>query len=158
MRHAKSAYPQGVLDHERPLNDRGIADAGAAAQWWASHHPTVDLVLVSDAARTMATWFAIADAISPGELRIVPELYDAHPLTVLRLLDQLDADSVLVIAHNPAMQSVTLRIAGIDPHGYLPALSMKYSTCAIATMSVPRWAGIGDGSGTLTDYAIPRAA
>lgn len=135
-----------------------MADADVAALWWAENHPSIDLVLVSDAVRTMATWSAVSGSLNAGEIRIVPELYDAHPLTVLRMLAHLDADSALVIAHNPAMQSVAIRVAGTDPNDMLPALAMKYPTCAIAAISVPQWAGVGDGSGTLMDYAVPRAA
>lgn len=30
LRHAKSAYPPGVVDRDRPLNPRGVVDAKAA--------------------------------------------------------------------------------------------------------------------------------
>ncbi len=37
LRHAKSAYPPGVADHERPLNDRGRRDAPEAGRWLDAH-------------------------------------------------------------------------------------------------------------------------
>ena len=33
LRHAKSAYPPGVVDHDRPLAPRGVVDAKAAGGW-----------------------------------------------------------------------------------------------------------------------------
>src|SRR6201993_5368928 len=33
MRHAKSGYPAGVVDRERPLAPRGIREAGLAGKW-----------------------------------------------------------------------------------------------------------------------------
>ncbi|MSW11732.1 MAG: histidine phosphatase family protein, partial [Actinobacteria bacterium] len=36
IRHAKSAYPVGVDDHERPLNERGVRDATAVGEWLAN--------------------------------------------------------------------------------------------------------------------------
>src|SRR5438067_2354566 len=45
LRHAKSAYPAGVADHDRPLAPRGKRQAGLAGDWLRAHLPTVDAVL-----------------------------------------------------------------------------------------------------------------
>ncbi|AGL26759.1 hypothetical protein J113_08915 [Mycobacterium tuberculosis CAS/NITR204] len=51
MRHAKSAYPDGIADHDRPLAPRGIREAGLAGGWLRANLPAVDAVLCSTAAR-----------------------------------------------------------------------------------------------------------
>ena len=51
MRHAKSDYPAGVADHERPLAPRGIREAGLAGDWLRANVPTIDGVLCSTATR-----------------------------------------------------------------------------------------------------------
>ena len=45
MRHAKSDYPAGVIDHDRPLARRGIREAGLAGGWLRAHMPPIDGVL-----------------------------------------------------------------------------------------------------------------
>ena len=44
LRHAKSDYPDGVADHERPLAQRGIREAALAGDWIREHLPAVDAV------------------------------------------------------------------------------------------------------------------
>ena len=33
LRHAKSAYPEGMVDHDRPLAPRGVRQAALAGDW-----------------------------------------------------------------------------------------------------------------------------
>ena len=47
LRHAKSDYPAGVADHDRPLAPRGVREAGLAGDWLRAHAPAVDAVLCS---------------------------------------------------------------------------------------------------------------
>src|SRR6202035_2354332 len=55
LRHAKSAYPAVVADHERPLAPRGEREAGLAGDWLRAHLPAIDAVLCSTATRTRET-------------------------------------------------------------------------------------------------------
>src|SRR3954467_9521492 len=55
LRHAKSDYPTGVADHERPLAPRGEREARLAGDWLRAHAPAVDAVLCSSATRTRET-------------------------------------------------------------------------------------------------------
>ena len=45
LRHAKSAYPHGVPDHDRPLAGKGRRNAAAAGDWFVTEGPRPDLVL-----------------------------------------------------------------------------------------------------------------
>ncbi|HEU0086865.1 MAG TPA: hypothetical protein VFQ77_04335 [Pseudonocardiaceae bacterium] len=45
LRHAKSVWPQGVPDIERPLARRGRRDAPAVGQWLRRRVPAIDLVV-----------------------------------------------------------------------------------------------------------------
>jgi phosphohistidine phosphatase len=51
LRHAKAANPEGVPDVDRPLTDRGRADAAAAGAWIAQHGIVPDLVLCAPQVR-----------------------------------------------------------------------------------------------------------
>ncbi len=49
MRHAKSAWPEGVADFDRPLAPRGMEAAPLMGRWLAKQGITPDQVLVSAA-------------------------------------------------------------------------------------------------------------
>ena len=76
LRHAKSDYPSGVADHDRPLAPRGIREAGLAGDWMRAHAPAVDAVLCSTATRTRET-LERTRIDAPAEF--VDRLYDATP-------------------------------------------------------------------------------
>ena len=52
---AKSSYPDGVADHDRPLAPRGIREAALAGDWLRANVPTIDSVLCSTATRAQQT-------------------------------------------------------------------------------------------------------
>ncbi|MDQ0711860.1 phosphohistidine phosphatase SixA [Streptomyces luteogriseus] len=56
LRHAKSAWPLDVVDHERPLAPRGRRDAPAAGRALADADLLPDLALCSTALRARRTW------------------------------------------------------------------------------------------------------
>ncbi|MDQ3405468.1 MAG: histidine phosphatase family protein, partial [Actinomycetota bacterium] len=68
LRHAKSAWPEGVPDYRRPLADRGRRDAPAVGRWLAANVPDLDLALISPATRTRQTWELVS-----AELESIPE-------------------------------------------------------------------------------------
>ena len=56
MRHAKSAWPDGVDDHDRPLNKRGNRAAPKMAHLLLQKGFSPDAAIVSSARRTQETW------------------------------------------------------------------------------------------------------
>ena len=111
LRHAKSAYPGGVRDQDRPLADRGRHEAGLAAQWLQGNATQVDAVLCSTALRTRQT-VEILGLDAP--VRFADEVYEAAPDEVL---DQVrataaQAQTLLVCGHAPGLPGLTLELAG----------------------------------------------
>lgn len=80
MRHAKSAYPDGIADHDRPLAPRGIREAGLAGGWLRANLPAVDAVLCSTATRARQT---LAHTGIDAPARYAERLYGAAPGTVI---------------------------------------------------------------------------
>ncbi|HSS24130.1 MAG TPA: histidine phosphatase family protein, partial [Mycobacterium sp.] len=100
MRHAKSAYPDGVADHDRPLAPRGIREAGLAGDWLRANVPTIDSVLCSTATRARQT---LANTGIDAPVRYSEQLYGATPGT---MIDEMSATAdtvatLLVIGHEP---------------------------------------------------------
>lgn len=74
LRHAKSAWPDGVADHERPLAPRGRRDAPAAGRWLREAGCVPDLVVCSTAGRTRQTWDLVSDELDAT----MPVTHDAR--------------------------------------------------------------------------------
>lgn len=157
LRHAKSDYPPGAPDHERPLASRGIREAGLAGDWLRAHAPAVDAVLCSTATRTRETY---ARTALTAPVRYVNDLYDATPGTVIATINTVadDVDTLLVIGHEPAMSSVALGLAGPGTDAAVAQrISEKYPTSGIAVLQVAgSWADLELGSAALVGFHVPR--
>ena len=114
MRHAKSDYPGGVADHDRPLADRGIREAPLAGDWIRANAPDVDAVLCSTATRTRQT---LARTGIEAPVTYLDELYDAVPGTVIAAINGVaeDVRTLLVVGHEPTTSGLALGLA--DPDG-----------------------------------------
>jgi phosphohistidine phosphatase len=158
LRHAKSAYPDGVPDHDRPLAPRGRREAGLAGDWMRSNLPAIDAVLCSTATRARET---LAHTGIDAPVRYVDRLYDAVPGTVIDEITHVD-DNVgvlLLVAHEPTMTQVALGLAGAEHSNTAAAerISTKYPTSAMAVFRVTAsWKGIELGSAELVDFHVPR--
>jgi phosphohistidine phosphatase len=159
LRHAKSSWDDpGLDDHERPLAPRGLRSVRMLADHLERQaiHPT--LVLCSTARRTRET----LEAISPsGDRLIEPELYGATGPDLLDRLRQVpdDAESVMVIGHNPAMQTLVLRLADPAQDGaLLPVVQRRFPTGALATLTFEcGWSKLAPACARLTDFTKPRS-
>ncbi|TPG25232.1 SixA phosphatase family protein [Mycolicibacterium hodleri] len=157
LRHAKSDYPDGVLDHERPLAPRGIREAGLAGDWIRANVPAVDAVLCSTATRTRQT---LARTGIDADVRFDDDLYDSRPSTVLSLINGIgdDVETLLVIGHEPTMSGLASALADLDSDpDRLDEVVTKYPTSAIAVLTTERpWQRLALHGATLTDFHVPR--
>lgn len=158
MRHAKSDYPPGVADHDRPLAPRGIRQAGLAGDWLRASAPAIDGVLCSTATRTRQT---LLNTRIDAPVRYSDRLYATTPGAVIDEINTVD-DSVgtlLVIGHEPTMSALALGLGGAGDTniGAAERISAKFPTSAIAVLDVPcAWKELELGSATLVDFEVPR--
>ncbi len=161
LRHAKSSWDDpGLDDHERPLAPRGRRAAKLLAKHIAEHDIHPAQVLCSSARRTIET----CDGVSPGgELLIEEELYAASGDEILDRLHRIPANtpSVMVIGHNPALQTLVLRLTGANgdrlPDPDLAEVQRKFPTGALATLSFDcTWDELAPGSARLDALLRPR--
>jgi phosphohistidine phosphatase len=155
-RHAKSDWDNPLLsDHERTLNARGRLAAPRIGAWLTAHGHLADCVLVSDAARTRETW-ALIDRQVPQAMnvRFMSALYLAAPLTIMRILGKVDAESVMVVAHNPGIAELAFELATNEPAhiGF-----QKYPTGAtlVLEFSATHWSEIRPDGGRVVDFVVP---
>jgi phosphohistidine phosphatase len=162
LRHAKSSWSNPSLpDQERPLATRGIADAPLMGKAMAERGLNPELVLCSSARRTRDT----LDLVLP-ELRIEPKviyedaLYHASPEAMLEMLHEVQpgANRVMLVGHNPEMQSFALDLVGAGPKHFRDRLLTKYPTAALAVINFAAglWSSVTVNSGTLNLFLSPK--
>jgi phosphohistidine phosphatase len=158
MRHAKSDYPEGVPDHDRPLAPRGIREAGLAGDWLRANASPVDAVLCSTATRARQT---LDRTGIDAPVRYSGRLYGATPGTMIEEINQTadDVGTLLVVGHEPTMSSLALVLADDDGTkiAAVERISTKFPTSAIAVLAVPgAWKGLEPGRAALTGFEVPR--
>lgn len=154
MRHAKSDYPLGVPDHERPLAKRGRREAPLMA-------PLLDLeladsqtvvVLVSDAVRTQQTWACVSEAWERVvSVENAPEIYEASVSAITDRIHRVGtADAVVVVGHNPGLEDLVGSLVGNQ------ALE-RFPTSALAVLECDdEWATFDRGLVRLKSFYIAR--
>ena len=158
LRHAKSSYPDGVADHDRPLAPRGIREAALAGDWLRANVPTIYGVLCSTATRTRQT---LERTGIDAPARYEERLYGATPGVLIEEINKVsdEVTTLLVVGHEPTMSEVALIVAGADgtDEAALERISDKYPTSAIAVLTVAGgWAGLEPGRAALTAFHVPR--
>ena len=120
-----------------------------------------ELVLCSSARRTRDT----LDLILP-ELRVEPKvvyedsLYHASAAEMLNILQAVEpsANRVMMVGHNPEIQSFALDLVGSGPKQYRDRLRMKYPTAALTVINFENglWKNVTVNSGTLNLFLSPK--
>lgn len=164
LRHAKSAWPAGVPDLDRPLAGRGRRDAPAAGRWLRQRHGAPDAVICSPSLRTRETWDRVAAELAapgttatPGKVVFEPRVYAASAATLLQVVRGFPDRwrTALLIGHQPGVQDLVLALAG-GGEG-VDRVREKFPTSAVAVLTLPGgWAGLTPGCAVLTDFAVPR--
>lgn len=154
MRHAKSSWKTPVGDHARPLNERGQRASRRMAIELRQRGWLPELVLVSDAERTLETLVWMEDTLGVELPRqVCPRLYLPGVDDVRREIQQVDASvtSLMVLSHNPACEEVVQWLTG------KPA---RYTTANLGRVvfEEPTWADAvaEPARGTLTDLLRPK--
>lgn len=157
LRHGKSAYPDGVADHDRPLADRGHRQAAFAGEHIRLVADRFDLVLCSTATRARQTLDAAN--LTAGRVEFRAEIYAAEADEILDLLRTVpdSVGSLLVVGHSPGLPDLADELAGpgSDPRART-ALEKKFPTSAFAVVGVAgSWSGLPAGA-RLTAVTIAR--
>jgi len=158
LRHAKSDWPTGVADHDRPLSPRGRHDAPRVGEEMARRGLKPDLALVSTAERTRETYALVEAFLAGAPVRFEPALYGGQAEAILRVIRTTpDAvSSLLVIGHNPGLEAAAALLIGEGPERLRDRLGEKFPTAALAVIAFDRsWHRIERGCGRLKLFLTP---
>lgn len=136
LRHAKSRWDEGqVDDHDRGLAPRGLRDAPAMGAHARTMNWVPHLVLCSTAKRAADTAAAfLAAAGAEPEMRHLRSIYLAPPSHLLDLIRHEQAESVLLVGHDPGIHELARLLAAGSTSGPLQA---KFPTGALAVLDLP---------------------
>lgn len=122
LRHAKSSWKDSSLaDHERPLNRRGRTAAPRMGLLLSELQLVPDQAVCSTAVRATSTCKLVCEACRyDGKVVHLDELYLATAGELLRAAETHGArrtSTLLMVAHNPGMESLVSRMSG-QPEGF----------------------------------------
>jgi len=131
LRHAKAIAEEGLVsDLDRSLSESGIKDANRLAQKLAKKELSLDLVLMSPAARTISTGQIISNGlgIPHSHLLVNEKLYAAEPLTLLEIISSVPKkmNQLMIVGHNPSLMNLASLLTGE---------SLSMGTCSLIKFS-----------------------
>lgn len=107
VRHAKSSWEHHVIDHERPLNEKGINDANNISIYLNSKNLNIDGVFSSDSVRTKTTANIFFEnlKIDRSMLQLNHDLYDFSGSNLIGVIKECpnDIHTLMVFGHNHAI-------------------------------------------------------
>ncbi len=156
VRHAKSSWGNpGLRDHDRPLNERGLHDAPRMAQLLVDQGVQPDLLVSSPAKRALTTAFFFAEAfkLEANEVLREPNIYEAFPQEILRIISALpaSAQTVLLFGHNPTFTEVANHFIENDFIENVP-------TCGVVkiTSTAASWPEFYEGNSKVAACYFPK--
>lgn len=138
LRHAQALNTApGGTDKTRKLSPKGIEDAKALGVLMAREALQPDAVLCSTAVRTRETLEAVMESLNDVPIDYMDSLYNAPDSHLLQAIQEIDdkADSVLLVAHNPAVHMLASRLAADDGAGYVDRLMSGYAPATLTVLS-----------------------
>lgn len=162
LRHAKSAWPDGVADHERPLAERGRKAAPVIGAYLAREHLVPDLALVSPARRAQETWVLVREALSKEVAKCdAPDLYEVPAERIVGVIRSVEPEieALMVVGHNPGMEDAAALLVGGGDADAIARMKEKFPTGGLAVIDfdLDGWQDVAAGSGYLERFVTPRA-
>lgn len=162
LRHAKSDWPSGVDDHERPLAKRGRRASPAMGNYMAREGLVPELAVISTARRTRETWELTRPCfprsiVQHNERRI----YEASAASILDVIHETDIEvhTLLLVGHNPGLQDLALELIAKASQPDLARLRGKYPTGGLVVIDfdIEAWSQMAAASGRLERFETPRS-
>lgn len=156
MRHAKSSWENAnAVDHQRPLNEQGREAVPKMAKWLAEHEWLPDLIVSSNAQRTIETTEGLLNVWGkPIEVSYTRSLYLAPAEAYIEEASRFP-ESVhcgMLVGHNPG---VSILVGKVDEEiDHMPTCS-----AAVFKLAVGHWGELtrcGVGGLRLLAFQAPK--
>lgn len=159
LRHAK-AVPENAQDHNRALALRGRTNASALGLYAREQHLLPDLVITSDALRTLETAMLVVRALNDNiPLQRDAKLYLAEVPALLNVIRHIpdEVNTCLMVGHNPGFHDLAQLLVGYGDRYAAARLRAGMPTCALAILDFDcdTWSDITAHKGRLDRFIIP---
>lgn len=160
LRHAKAERESETgKDFDRPLADRGWADARSIGRAMRDSGIHPDAVVGSPARRVVETLEAVAEGYGPLDAEFDQRIFDNLSEELLAVIHDTDneADRLLIAGHNPGLQDLLLLLSGGNSGSLRGEVAAKFPTAAMAVVELPvnAWRDVGEGAGRITSLVRP---
>jgi phosphohistidine phosphatase len=150
VRHAKSSWNHNVIDHERPLNERGLNDIPLVSKAFDNLGFKVDLVLSSDAYRAKKTSEIFTSNLSLDSLEVVYkyELYDFSGELLIKVIKSCFAsvNCLMVFGHNHAITDF------VNQYGDKPIDNVPTCGVVVINFETSDWNSLKKGTTAVTIF------
>jgi phosphohistidine phosphatase len=142
LRHAKSSWKEeGLVDHDRQLNKRGMCDAPRMGQLLVTEGIVPDLIISSTARRAHDTVELLTEACAyEGDVVWASSLYMGGYRAYLNTLRNADDEfnTVMIVGHNPDSEQLLTVLTGVNE---------TMPTAALAQIDLPlsSWRELEEG-------------
>ena len=160
LRHAKATPFSAGGDHDRPLTDRGRADATRLADYLTKAHLLPDFAAISDSRRTRETWEIVSAGWPKLPFRVEPRIYEAETPTLWSLLRQSpdEVRTIMAVGHNPGFSDLAAEMIGYGDRYAQANLRHHFPTCSLAILdlNVDSWSHAMPGTARLDRFVTPK--
>lgn len=119
--------------------------------------PSIERALISTATRAQQTWDLARTAVEVEQVKNVPELYLASADAMLRRVRAVEADSLLLVAHNPGIEVLAERLSRDTRTPTYRRMMTKFPTAAFAVLRDDRpFSEWGYGTADLVTFEVAR--
>ena len=144
-------------DRDRALIEKGRWTSRRIGAFCRDQDRPPTLVLCSPSRRTLETCEFFCEGLRESvRRRVVDGLYAGSPETLLRAVTQASDrhDAVLLIGHNPGLQSLAIALGRHGPGPAFARLSGRFPPAALAIFEtgVDRWAAFASESARLVRF------
>lgn len=160
LRHAKSAWPEGVSDYNRPLKKRGRKAALLMGEWLLSQDLSPDWIVSSHADRARETAEKLCKGLQikkHGILFFDDRIYEASVESLKSVLADCPSfkQRVIIVGHNPGLDNLLIDLLA---ETLMPDDDDKIlGTANLARISLPDdWHQLATGCGQLISLTKPK--
>lgn len=160
LRHAKSDWPEGVADYNRPLKKRGKKAALLMGEWLLSQDLRPDSIISSPAERARETAEKLCKGLhikKHGLLYFDDRIYEASVESLKSVLADCPSfkQRVLIVGHNPGLDNLLIDLVA---ETLMPDDDDKIlGTANLARISLPDdWNQLDTGCGQLISITKPK--
>lgn len=148
IRHAKSSWKHNVIDHERPLNKRGIQDASLISNSLKKKNLDIDLILSSDAIRAKLTACLIIEGLNKSIdlISYNHNLYDFSGYNLIEVVKNTNntVNTLMIFGHNHAITSF------VNSYGNKYIENVPTCGVVILEFDIEKWSELNKGKTIFT--------